>query len=42
MSIPDVHRREGAKNMNLVKEELPAERYLEVNWNVEKDALCSR
>ena len=40
MSIPDVHRRKGVKNINLVKEELPTERYLEVNWNVEKDALC--
>ena len=39
MSIPDIHRR-GVKNTDLVKEELPTESALAVNWNVEKDILC--
>ena len=38
MSIPDIHRR-GVKNTDLVKEELPTESALAVNWNVEKDIL---
>ena len=40
MSIPDIHRREGVKDADLVKEDLPTERALRVYWNVEKDALC--
>ena len=40
MSIPDIHRREAVKDSDLVKEELPTERALVVNWNVEKDDLC--
>ena len=40
MSIPDIHRREGVKDTDLVKEELPTERALGVYWNAEKDALC--
>ena len=40
MSLPDIHRREGVKDTDLVKEELPTERALGVYWNVEKDALC--
>ena len=40
MSILDIHRREGVKETDLVKEELPTERALGVNWNVEKDSLC--
>ena len=40
MSIPDIHRREGVKDTDLLKEELPRERALGVYWNVEKDALC--
>ena len=40
MSIPDIHRREPVKDSDLVKEELPTERALVVNWNVEKDDLC--
>ena len=40
MSIPDIHRREGVKDIDLVKEEIPTERALGVYWNVEKDALC--
>ena len=39
MSILDIHRREGVKDTDLVKEELPTERALGVYWNVEKDAL---
>ena len=39
MSIPDIHRREGVKDTDLVKEELPTERALGVYWNVKKDAL---
>ena len=30
MSIPDIHRREGVKDTDLVKEELPTERALGV------------
>ena len=40
MSIPDIHRREGVKDADLVKEDLPTERALRVYWNVEKDTLC--
>ena len=40
MSIPKNHRREGVKDADLVKEELPTERALGVHWNVEKDQLC--
>ena len=40
MSIPDTHRREGAKDTDLVKEEQPTETALGIHWNVEKDALC--
>ena len=40
MSIPDTHRREGVKDTDLVKEELPTERALGVTWNVERDTLC--
>ena len=40
MSIPDIHRREGVKDADLGKEDLPTERALRVYWNVEKDALC--
>ena len=40
MSIPDIQRREGVKDTDLIKEELPTERALGVYWNVEKDALC--
>ena len=40
MSIPDIHRREGVKDTDLIKEELPMERTLGVYWNVEKDCLC--
>ena len=39
MSIPDTHRREGVKDTDLGKEELPTERALGVYWNVEEDAL---
>ena len=39
MIIPDIHRREGVKDTDLVKEELFTERALGVYWNVEKDAL---
>ena len=42
MSIPDIHRREGVKDADLVKEELPTERALGLYWNVEKGALCSK
>ena len=42
MSIPDIYRIEGVKDINLVKEELPTERVLEVNWNVEKMLYVSR
>ena len=34
MSISDIHRREGVKDADLVKEELPTERALGVYWNV--------
>ena len=40
MNIADIHRREGVKDTDLVKEELPRESALGVYWNVEKDALC--
>ena len=40
MSISDIQRREGVKDTDLIKEELPTERALGVYWNVEKDALC--
>ena len=30
MSIPDIHRREGVKDIDLVKEEIPTERALGV------------
>ena len=40
MSIPDIHRKEGVKDTDLVKEELPTERASGVFWNIEKDALC--
>ena len=40
MSIPDIHRREGVKDTDLVKEELPTERALWIYSNVQKDALC--
>ena len=40
MNIPDIHRREGVKDTDLVKEELPMERALGVYWNFEKDTLC--
>ena len=40
MGIRDIHRREGVKDTDLVKEELPTERALGVYLNVEKDALC--
>ena len=39
MIISDIHRREGVKDTDLVKEELFTERALGVYWNVEKDAL---
>ena len=39
MSILENHRREGAKDADLVNEELPIERALGVHWNVEKDQL---
>ena len=42
MSIPDIHRREGVKDTDLVKEDLPTERALGVLWNVEKDAFIPR
>ena len=31
MSVPDIHRREGVKDIDLVKNELPMERDLTVN-----------
>ena len=35
MSIPDdTHRRKGAKGTDLVKEKLPSEKALGINWNV--------
>ena len=40
MSITDIHKTEGVKDTYLVKEELPTESALGVNWNVEKDPLC--
>ena len=40
MSIPENHRREGVKDPDLVNDELPTERALGVQWNVEKDQLC--
>ena len=40
MSITDIHKTEGVKDTCLVKEELPTESALGVNWNVEKDPLC--
>ena len=40
MSIPDIYRREGVKDTDLVREELPSERALGVYWNVENDILC--
>ena len=40
MSIPENHRREGVKDVDLVNEELPTERILGVHWNLEKDQLC--
>ena len=42
MSIPDIRRREGVKDTDLVMEELPTERALRVYWNVEKDVYVSR
>ena len=39
MSILDIHRTEGVKDTDLVKEEPPMERASRVNWNVEKDTL---
>ena len=39
MSIPDIHRREGVNDTDLVKEELFTERALGVYWNVKNDAL---
>ena len=42
MSIPDIRRREGLKDTDLVMEELPTERALRVYWNVEKDVYVSR
>ena len=42
MIIPDIHRREGVKDTDLVKEDLPTERALGVLWNVEKDAFIPR
>ena len=39
MSIPDIRGREGVKETDLVKKELPTERALGVNWNVKKEAL---
>ena len=42
MSIPDIYRIEGVKDINLVKEGLPTERALQVNWNVEKMLYVSR
>ena len=40
MSIPENHRREGVKDDDLVNEDLPTERALVVNRDVEKDELC--
>ena len=42
MSIPDIHRREGVKDTDLVNEDLPTERALGVLWNAEKDTIVSR
>ena len=42
MNIPDMHRREGVKDANLTKDQLPTERALGVHWNVEKDSLGSK
>ena len=40
MNIPHNHRREGVKDTDLVKEELPTESVLGIYWDIEKDALC--
>ena len=40
ISIPENHRREGVKDDDLVNEDLPTERALVVNRDVEKDELC--
>ena len=40
MSILDIHRKEGVKDTDLIKEELLTEKTLGVNWNVKNDALC--
>ena len=40
MSIPDIHRREGVKDTDFIKEEHSTERALGVSWNVEEDPLC--
>ena len=39
ISIPENHRREGVKDADLVNEDLPTERALGVNRDVEKDQL---
>ena len=42
MSIPDIHRREGLKDADLVKEELPTERALEYIGMLKKMLYVSR
>ena len=40
MNILKIHRREGDKDANLTKDQIPTERALWVHWNITKNSLC--